>query len=149
MRQKTSIFTLMTIDKIAKIWYKFTLSFECRLIETGNFWPLWPKVSGFESSTIWRSRMTREQFAQKIRWQFIVWLAGFVNVIAMLPQLVRLLTERKTDGISLQMFYIYLAIQVAFCFDGYFKRNKVFFVCMGLSALLTTTNIVTVIVLRH
>jgi uncharacterized protein with PQ loop repeat len=93
--------------------------------------------------------MTREQVAKKIHWQLIIWLFGFVNVVAMLPQLWQLIATRKTEGISISMFAIYMAVQIAFSADGYFKRNKTLFVCLGLSAVLSAANIVTIIILRR
>jgi len=93
--------------------------------------------------------MTREQVAKTIRWQLIIWLFGFVNVVAMLPQLWQLISTRKTEGISMLMFVIYMAVQVAFSLDGYFKRNITLFVCLGLSAFLSAANIITIIILRR
>lgn len=93
--------------------------------------------------------MTREQVARKIHWQVIIWLFGFVNVGAMIPQLWELITTRKTEGISLSMFFIYMAVQIAFSLDGYFKRNKTLLVCLGLSAVLSAANIITIIILRR
>jgi len=47
--------------------------------------------------------MTREQVAGKIYWSWIIWLFGFVNVGAMLPQLLQVFQTRKTEGLSLEM----------------------------------------------
>ncbi len=93
--------------------------------------------------------MTREEFAEKIRWPFIIWAFGFVNVGAMLPQLIQIIQTQKTDGLSLPMFATYFVTQVAFAFDGYFKRNTVFMVCLGLSALVNAATMSLVVYLRH
>jgi uncharacterized protein with PQ loop repeat len=81
--------------------------------------------------------MTREQVAKKIHWEAIIWAAGLVNVFAMTPQLFKLLTTHETAGISVGMFVIYGMIQIAFCLEGYFKRNRMLFVCLGLSAIVS------------
>lgn len=93
--------------------------------------------------------MSREEFAKKIHWSFIIWLVGFINVGAMLPQLVQIIQTRKTDGLSLGMFATYLFIQLAFSLEGYFTRNRMFMVCLGLSAVVNAMVISLVIYLRH
>lgn len=78
--------------------------------------------------------MTREALARKIGWQRIIWLAGIVNVTAMLPQLWQILRTHTVEGLSAEMFWIYLIIQIAFSAEGFFKRNTMLMVCLGLSA---------------
>ncbi len=93
--------------------------------------------------------MTREQFAMKIRWQTIIWAVGIVNVIAMLPQLVRIIRTHAIQGLSLEMFLVYFLIQIAFSFEGFFTRNRMLMVCMALSAIVSATVIGFVIWIRH
>ncbi|MCB9803141.1 hypothetical protein H6761_04015 [Candidatus Nomurabacteria bacterium] len=93
--------------------------------------------------------MTREEFAAKIRWSFIIWIAGLVNVMAMIPQLIRLIQTKQTEGLAIEMFAIYFLIQIAFAFEGYIKRSNVLVVCMTLSALVTTTVIMLIFYYRH
>lgn len=93
--------------------------------------------------------MTREELAKKIRWSFIIWFAGLINVGAMLPQLVKIIQTKNTEGLALEMFVIYLLVQVAFSLEGYFTRNKMLMVCLGLSALVSATIISLVFYLRH
>lgn len=93
--------------------------------------------------------MTREDVAKKIRWPFIIWLAGLVNVGAMLPQLAKIIQTKSTEGLALEMFVIYFLIQVAFSLEGYFTRNKMLMVCLGLSALVSATIISLVFYLRY
>lgn len=81
--------------------------------------------------------MTREQVAKKIRWEWIIWSFGLINVVAMLPQLVQLWLTHKTEGLSVWMVVLYMFIQTAFCLEGFFKRNMMFLTCMGLSALVS------------
>ena len=93
--------------------------------------------------------MTREEFATKIHWPFIIWTAGFVNVMAMIPQLINLIQTRSTEGLAIGMFVIYFIIQVAFALEGYFKRSKVLVICMSLSATVTMTVIGLVVYYRN
>ena len=93
--------------------------------------------------------MTRDEVAKKIRWSFIIWLAGLVNVGAMLPQLAKIIQTKNTEGLALEMFVIYFLIQAALSFEGYFKRNIMLMVCLGLSALVSATIISLVLYLRH
>lgn len=93
--------------------------------------------------------MTREQVAMKIRWSFVMWLVGIANVGAMLPQLVRIMQTKNTDGLAIEMFIIYFFIQVAFSLDGYFKKNMVLMVCVGLTAVVNAAVISMVLYLRH
>lgn len=83
--------------------------------------------------------MTREDIARKIRWNTIIWIVGFVNVGAMLPQLYQIIKTHEVQALSLQMFMIYFLIQVAFSLEGYFRRNAMLKWCLGLSALITFT----------
>ncbi len=93
--------------------------------------------------------MTRDLIAKKIHWSFIIWLAGMVNVTAMLPQLVRIIRTRNIAGLSLAMFVLYFLVQVAFSIEGFFKKNRMLMVCMGLSAVVSGMIIVLVTYLRH
>ena len=47
------------------------------------------------------------------------------------------------------MFVIYLGIQICFCLEGYFKRNKMLFWCLGTSAVVSTVIIALVTYYRH
>ena len=93
--------------------------------------------------------MTREQVAEKIRWPFVIWLAGLVNVGAMVPQLIEIIRIQKTEGLSLAMFAIYLVIQIAFSLQGFFRRDRVLMVCMALSACVSAVIIALILFLRH
>jgi len=93
--------------------------------------------------------MTREEVAKKIRWSWIIWTAGIVNVGAMLPQLYKLITTQQTEGLALEMFLIYFGIQIAFSLEGYFTRNRMLMVCLGLSAVVSAVIIGLVLYLRH
>lgn len=92
--------------------------------------------------------MTREELAKKVRWDYIIWIAGLVNVGAMLPQLHMIITTRNVEGLSLEMFVIYFFIQVAFSLQGFFRRDKMLMVCLGLSAVVSAVIISLVLYLR-
>ena len=79
--------------------------------------------------------MTREEVAKKIHWDRIIWTVGLVNMVAMLLQLYQIVTTRNVAGLSLGMFVTYFLIQVAFSLQGYFRRDKMLMVCLGLSAV--------------
>ena len=81
--------------------------------------------------------MTREEFALKIRWSWIIWFFGIVNVAAMLPQLYEVLKNHSVHGLAIWMFVIYFSVQVAFSLEGYFKRNTMLAVCLGVSACIS------------
>lgn len=93
--------------------------------------------------------MTREEIARKIHWPFIVWTFGILNVIAMLPQVFQIIHTRNVEGLSLETFSIYLVLQVAFSLEGYFTRNKMFMICMGLSAMVSVAIIILIVYLRY
>jgi uncharacterized protein with PQ loop repeat len=93
--------------------------------------------------------VTRDLIAKRIHWSFIIWLAGMVNVTAMLPQLVRIIRTGNIEGLSLAMFVLYFLVQVAFSIEGFFKKNRMLLVRMGLSALVSGTIILLVTYLRR
>lgn len=68
--------------------------------------------------------MTRDLIAKRIHWSFIIWLAGMVNVTAMLPQLFRIVRTHQIQGLSLAMFVLYFLVQVAFSIEGFFTKNQ-------------------------
>ncbi len=92
--------------------------------------------------------MTREELARKIRWPWIIWTAGLINVVAMLPQLVRIVQTGNVEGLSVEMFVLYFLIQCAFTAEGYFTRNRMFMVCLGLSSVVSAMIITLVVYYR-
>ena len=92
--------------------------------------------------------MTREEVAKKIHWDLIIWTAGLVNVGAMLPQLYQIVTTRNVEGLSLGMFVIYFILQIAFSLQGFFRRDKMLMVCLGLSAIVSAVIVGLVLYLR-
>jgi len=92
--------------------------------------------------------MTREEFAKKIHWPLIIWTAGLVNVTAMLPQLYQIIKTHNVQGLSIGMFLIFFSVQVCMAMEGYFKRNRMLLVCIGLSACISGT-IIGLIIYYH
>jgi hypothetical protein len=52
------------------------------------------------------------------------------------------------EGLSLAMFVLYFLVQVAFSIEGFFRKNKMLMVCMGLSAVVSGTIILLAAYLR-
>lgn len=92
--------------------------------------------------------MTREEFAEKIHWPVFMWFVSIVNMTSMCPQLWQIITTRKTDGLSLSMFFIVLFIQVSFGFEFYFARKKIMTLLMIGAALVSFSIISAIIYLR-
>lgn len=92
--------------------------------------------------------MTREEFAQKIRWKYLIGFMGAVNVVAILPQLMKVIQTQKTEDLSLIMFSTILLIQIAFSIDGFFTRNRTLCVSNGFAACCNATLISLVIYFR-
>ena len=92
--------------------------------------------------------MKREEFAAKIHWPSIIWLAGIANILAMLPQLYTILTTWTVKGLNLGMFVAYGLIQVAFSLQGFFRRDKMLMVCMLLSAMVSASVIGLILYIR-
>ena len=92
--------------------------------------------------------MTRDEFAKTIHWPIIIWTMGIINVGAMLPQLVRLIQTQVTEGLAIQMFVIYAAVQAAFAVEGYFKSSTVLLICMTLSSIISVTVIALILAYR-
>ena len=93
--------------------------------------------------------MKREDVAKRIHWQWIIWCAGLVNVGAMLPQLAAIWRAGNVEGLALEMFVLYLLIQIAFAIEGFFARNRMLTTCMGLSAVVSALIIGSVAYLRY
>lgn len=59
----------------------------------------------------------------------------------MLPQLVKIAQARNVDGLSLEMIWIYFVIQISFSPQGFFRRDRMLMVCLGLSALVSAATL--------
>ena len=93
--------------------------------------------------------MTREELAAKLHWPKVVWFGGLVNVVALAPQLIKLIRTRETTGLAIEMFSIFLLAQLIFAVQGYFTRSKAQLITMLLSALETTAIILLITHLRN
>ena len=93
--------------------------------------------------------VTREEVSRAIYWPRIIWSFGFINIAAMAPQLIQIIRTRETEGLAIGMFFIYLGVQIAFSLEGFFTRNRMLMVCLGLSAMVTTIIIALVTYLRY
>lgn len=82
--------------------------------------------------------MTREQFAELIQWNKIIWFFGiFVNPLMIMPQLWEIVSTGRTEGVSLAFLGILMIVQWVFSAQGFFIRDKPIFVSNGLAGLAT------------
>lgn len=89
--------------------------------------------------------MTREEFAKKIRWSKIIWLAGMANGFSLLPQFFAILTTKNVTGVSVPMFCIFFVVQSCFAFEGFLKRSNALMYSMLFSMVVTITIICSVL----
>jgi uncharacterized protein with PQ loop repeat len=92
--------------------------------------------------------MRRAEFAAKIHWEKIIFIFGILNALAVTPQLWQLWETRITEGLSVEMLFIYLSVQLAFTLHGYFIRDRALLYCIGLSAIINTATIASALYLR-
>jgi uncharacterized protein with PQ loop repeat len=92
--------------------------------------------------------MTREEYAQKIGWPKIMFWAGLLNPLALVPQLYSIASTGNVSGVSLPMLGLFLIIQISFTLNGFFQRDKAVMISMGASVPLTTSIIVLVLLYR-
>ena len=89
--------------------------------------------------------MTREQFAEKIRWPILIWLIGIANPFFMFPQLIGIWTTGRVEGISLLTLCILVILQWGFSLHGFFLRDRPLMVsnaAAGFVTLVTTLSVV-------
>jgi len=77
------------------------------------------------------------------------WLVGatmFLNPIALLPQLVKVITTPSVEGLSVSSFLLFAVIQIAFVAVGIQKLDWRMFLSMGISFMETMSIVVIIIV---
>ena len=67
--------------------------------------------------------MTRDNFVQRFHWNKIMWLVGFVNVIALIPQPLKILKTHSVKDISISMFILFFIVQMAFTIEFFLKKS--------------------------
>lgn len=92
--------------------------------------------------------MNRDDLANLIKWQWIITAIGILNVSAMIPQLFQLVKNWNANSLALEMFMIYLVVQVGLGLDAFFKRNLPVCICMAISGLISITIIIIVLIIR-
>ena len=85
--------------------------------------------------------MTREEFARRFRWNSVMWVMGFVNVVALLPQPIAILRTHNVSGVSVLMLVLFFFIQVSVAIESYIKRSYGLMTSMIISAVLSATTI--------
>jgi len=88
--------------------------------------------------------VSREQFAELIRWKSFVWLVSIINLCFMLPQLYQLWTSRFSDGISLATLVLLVLIQGSYSMHGFFLRDKPLLWGNGLACLVSVVTLLLV-----
>lgn len=86
--------------------------------------------------------MKREEFAKRIMWSKSMFWLGLLNPLAYIPQIWSILSTHVVDGISIPMFGLFFVIQVSFCLNGFFHRDKNAMISMGSGAMLSMVAIV-------
>jgi uncharacterized protein with PQ loop repeat len=71
-----------------------------------------------------------------------MFVLGLLNPLAFVPQIYAIVTTHVVAGISIQMFSLFVVIQLSFFLNGFFKRDKPMMLSMGLSALITSFAII-------
>lgn len=92
--------------------------------------------------------MSIQEIADAIGWPTIFWFVGLLNPLALGSQLWTLCREKKTDGISVAMFALFLVIQLGFLFEGLRVGSVQMVMSMGLSAIISASIIIVTLVVR-
>lgn len=92
--------------------------------------------------------MTREKLARQIHWHSLVWGAGLLNPLMILPQLYQIWTTKEVAGISLAFLLILAFIQSTFSLHGFFTRDKMIMWSNGVTAFTTVLVILSVFYFR-
>jgi uncharacterized protein with PQ loop repeat len=78
--------------------------------------------------------------------KIVMTLIIFLNPLAILPQLIAVLTSPSVDGVAVNMWYMFTAIQTAFVFHGIQTKSPSVFFSMLISLSESIIIIVTVYV---
>lgn len=93
--------------------------------------------------------MTREIIRQTIHWDTIVWVAGLLNPLMTVPQFVKIVRTKSTEGISLGFLGILTALQATFSLHGFFIRDTLIMGSNALAAAATLVTLLTVVYFRR
>ena len=86
--------------------------------------------------------MTREEFIKRFQWNKVMWLIGFVNIIALIPQPVAIIRTGVVAGVAWQMFAIFAVVQAVFAIEFFLKKSWSGMVSMSISFCLSILTIV-------
>jgi uncharacterized protein with PQ loop repeat len=92
--------------------------------------------------------MTREEFSKRFRWNTVMWLIGFVNVVALLPQPLEIIKTHNASGVSVGMFALFIVVQGTVAIESFIKRSYGLMTSMVISVILSTTTIALVLYYR-
>ena len=92
--------------------------------------------------------MSRERFAELIRWPAIIWFIGLVNPTMMIPQLYSLWTTGLTAGLAMGTIILIAVLQGAFSAHGFFIRDRLVMWSNGLACIMSVITVLSVLYFR-
>ena len=90
---------------------------------------------------------TREQFAERIHWPFVIWAISIINPLMTAPQLWKLWQTGETASLSFGFLGILLFVQGGFSIHGFFTRDRFIMGSNGLAATMTLLTIASAVYL--
>ncbi|MFZ3020208.1 MAG: PQ-loop domain-containing transporter [Minisyncoccia bacterium] len=85
--------------------------------------------------------MTREEFVRKFHWNKVMWVIGFVNIIALIPQPVQIALTHSSKDVSIWMFILFFFVQVTFTIEFFLKKSWGAMFSLGTSGVLSLITI--------
>jgi uncharacterized protein with PQ loop repeat len=92
--------------------------------------------------------MTREEFLKRFKWDTVMWLVGFVNIVALIPQPMAIVRTQNVSGIAIEMFVLFAFVQTAVAIESFIKRSYGLMTSMIASAVLSVSTICLVLYYR-
>ena len=80
--------------------------------------------------------------------EVIFLFALIVNALLFLPQLIKLIKAKHSDGVSLTMFVGFLLIQLAIILHSIIKKDVILFIGVGLNFLTCLSIVIRIIMLK-
>ncbi len=108
-----------------------------------------PELEATFSNYAKEAKMTREEFALKIRWAIFFKVIGCINTFLMAPQLFTLLSTMKTAGVSLVSIALIVLVQGTFGLHGFFIRDETLMKSNGAACCLSIVTFISAVYLRR
>jgi uncharacterized protein with PQ loop repeat len=87
---------------------------------------------------------TREEVALQIHWYSLVWGAGLLNPLMILPQLYKIWATGEVASISLSFLLVLVFLQSTFSLHGFFTQDKMIMWSNGGAAFTTALVILSI-----